>query len=318
MPPRYTRRVRLLVLAVATALAALSHPRAASAAADLNGLWYVRVFVSQSAVPFDDICSLTVVQTQTTLSITGPCGAGATSTVNVTGTIDPLSGSLTASGSGRCLPDSNGRRDRRTGLENVHGRIQLSELHGHWRVERQSLRQRPNRRRRETATTETSPRGDCCSSSLLLRLAEATACTDDSNPCTSDRCDATGQCQHLILSGACNDQNGCTVGDTCVNGQCVGTTPSQTAAHATTAIPVRSNDKCSAAACTTEPVVCPACTACNVTVGCVPSITNSCKNSSAHAFGLRRYSVDGVKWRFERASATTGVGARRSGRHHRL
>src|SRR4030095_7366627 len=43
--------------------------------------------------------------------------------------------------------------------------------------------------------------------------------------------------------------------------------------------PCTVNDRCVAGTCRTEPVVCPPCLACNVTAGCVPSITNGCKQS---------------------------------------
>jgi hypothetical protein len=46
---------------------------------------------------------------------------------------------------------------------------------------------------------------------------------DDGNPCTADTCDPKLGCAHAILSKVvCDDQNGCTVGDKCDFGQCVG------------------------------------------------------------------------------------------------
>jgi len=51
---------------------------------------------------------------------------------------------------------------------------------------------------------------------------------DDANPCTTDGCDATLGCTHLQLQGLCDDGNACTVGDTCVNGACLGA-PTQVA-----------------------------------------------------------------------------------------
>lgn len=46
---------------------------------------------------------------------------------------------------------------------------------------------------------------------------------DDGNVCTADKCDvANGKCVHTPVDGACNDNNVCTIGDTCKDGQCQG------------------------------------------------------------------------------------------------
>ncbi|MCA9514392.1 MAG: hypothetical protein KC635_05575 [Myxococcales bacterium] len=47
---------------------------------------------------------------------------------------------------------------------------------------------------------------------------------DDGNPCTRDLCDPlTAACSHeLAANEPCDDQNACTVGDACVEGQCRG------------------------------------------------------------------------------------------------
>jgi hypothetical protein len=49
------------------------------------------------------------------------------------------------------------------------------------------------------------------------------ACAVDSNPCTDDLCDPIEGCSHPFNMDPCNDSNGCTLGDTCVMGECVGT-----------------------------------------------------------------------------------------------
>jgi len=57
--------------------------------------------------------------------------------------------------------------------------------------------------------------GDCCSTTCAFECS-------DGNPCTFDNCSpASGQCTHLPVPGACNDGDLCTVGDTCLGGQCV-------------------------------------------------------------------------------------------------
>ncbi len=45
----------------------------------------------------------------------------------------------------------------------------------------------------------------------------------DGNPCTDDTCDPEKGCVYLPNSLPCNDGDGCTLEDTCVQGQCMGT-----------------------------------------------------------------------------------------------
>jgi hypothetical protein len=45
---------------------------------------------------------------------------------------------------------------------------------------------------------------------------------NDNNSCTNDSCNPQTGCQHTFNNQACNDDNECTLGDTCVNGACVG------------------------------------------------------------------------------------------------
>lgn len=53
----------------------------------------------------------------------------------------------------------------------------------------------------------------------------AAACTpggcDDGNPCTDDKCDPVVGCKNTPNSAACDDGDGCTVGDVCLGGKCV-------------------------------------------------------------------------------------------------
>ncbi len=75
--------------------------------------------------------------------------------------------------------------------------------------------------------------GDACNGVEVCNPAtgacEATALNcDDGNPCTTDSCDMIQGCLHSQLSGLCDDGNACTVGDTCVNGACLGA-PTQVA-----------------------------------------------------------------------------------------
>ncbi|MSP92950.1 MAG: hypothetical protein EXR79_14295 [Myxococcales bacterium] len=62
-----------------------------------------------------------------------------------------------------------------------------------------------------------------------LKVFDATCTKDvdcaDGKPCTADKCDlATGKCANPIASGACSDDNPCTLDDACVGGACKGAT----------------------------------------------------------------------------------------------
>ncbi len=52
----------------------------------------------------------------------------------------------------------------------------------------------------------------------------ATGC-DDGNACTKDSCDPKVGCQHEAVSGACDDGQPCTTGETCTKGACGGGQP---------------------------------------------------------------------------------------------
>ncbi len=72
--------------------------------------------------------------------------------------------------------------------------------------------------------------GDLCTSDVcdpvtgLCRFPPVDC--QDGNACTTDSCDpATGACRRDNIPGACDDGNGCTVGDSCQGGNCVPTGP---------------------------------------------------------------------------------------------
>ena len=128
------------------------------------------------------------------------------------------------------------------------------------------------------------------------------ACGDDGNQCTSDTCDGAGHCQHADLTGTCNDGNACTPDDTCIAGQCVGTvqpdgTPCNDGNACTT------GDHCAGGACVVDPVVCPSCEACDVTQGCVPTISTGCREAPAGSVVLQRLSSDSLSWKWQRGEA---------------
>ncbi len=142
--------------------------------------------------------------------------------------------------------------------------------------------------------------GDCCSPSCVLDTA-GSACTDDGNGCTDDRCDGLGLCTHIANSAPCSDGAFCTVNDTCQAGQCRGTPRDCSAigdqcndglcdetadacvaqargdgAPCSDANACTQTDTCQAGACTgTQPVVCTALDPCHAAGACDPA-TGAC------------------------------------------
>ena len=202
-PPR--RGLGGLALALVVAAGSVwSQP--ASAAVDLNGLWRVGVFATQFSLTFTDVCSLTIVQTGTTLSITGPC-EGMANPVTVTGSIDPATGAFTGSGSAGVCPaiaiDGSGVRDSKW----FSGRFSCPEFQatggvngsrcGNGQID-------PG----EACDDGNTLNGDCCTAGCQLE-SEGEPCGDD-GPCVSNTCNAAGQCQRVVLTGPCDDGNCCT------------------------------------------------------------------------------------------------------------
>ena len=74
---------------------------------------------------------------------------------------------------------------------------------------------------REQCDDGNKTNGDCCSSTCTVEAA-GSVCTDDSNHCTDDRCNANATCMHSNRAGSCDDGAFCTVGDTCQAGVCTG------------------------------------------------------------------------------------------------
>ncbi len=64
---------------------------------------------------------------------------------------------------------------------------------------------------------------DTCSGGVCT--SQVTLDCNDSNPCTSDVCDAFQGCLHPPASGPCDDGDACTTNDSCSAGQCVGGAP---------------------------------------------------------------------------------------------
>lgn len=68
---------------------------------------------------------------------------------------------------------------------------------------------------------------DSCSDGICIPGTEMVACPDDNNPCTDEVCNPlTGTCTSVNDdTNTCNDNNLCTMVDSCVSGACVGTVP---------------------------------------------------------------------------------------------
>jgi cysteine-rich repeat protein len=289
--------------ALCAALSGLWAAQRADAAVDLNGLWDVGLYVTRSALTLSDHCSLTITQTGDQLELSGNC-QGAANPVVLSGSYDPDSHQFTGSGSAGACGAVTMRGvvgadfkaftgDFDCSAFGVSGGVNASRC-GNGQIDEGEECDDGNR-----------ANGDCCAAVCKLNRA-GTACSDDGSPCTSDVCDATGQCQHIDITGPCDDGNSCTADDTCVSGRCVGTVQPDDSGcddgNGCTA-----GDRCAQGLCTADPVVCPACLECNVDRGCVPAITNGCEQASATSIVLRRLSTDSVSWRWQRGDSTSAA-----------
>jgi cysteine-rich repeat protein len=67
--------------------------------------------------------------------------------------------------------------------------------------------------------------GDPCTTGELCNggacVGGVFACTADGNPCTEELCDPEAGCVSMPRAGSCDDGDACTVGQTCVSGECV-------------------------------------------------------------------------------------------------
>jgi cysteine-rich repeat protein len=289
----------LCIGALALALAIGSVGRPASAV-DLDGLWRVGVFATQFSLTFTDVCSLTIAQTGTALSISGPC-EGMANPVALTGAIDPSSGEFTASGSAGICPAitiaGSAASDSASFWASFNcpqfeatGGVNASRC-GNGQID-------PG----ETCDDGNRLGGDCCSPSCRLAAVDA-KCGDQNNPCAGDTCDAAGQCQEVNLTGPCDDGNSCTAGDTCIDGQCTGiSAPDEAPCDDGDAC--TTGDRCLAGTCTGQPVVCPPCLSCDPMLGCVPAIGDGCKQSAATAIVLTASGTPSVTWRWRNGDAT--------------
>src|SRR5262245_23829364 len=213
---------RIVAVAVWALSAVASIP--AAAAVDLNGQWHVEAVTAGDPFPsFAITCDpLAVVQSGTTLSITGNCiivgaialsgtidsgtgaftlsqaPAGLCGSLSITGTASAdsytFSGSLTCLLGTPPLPIPGTVSGTRCG----NGVLDSSEQCDH------------------------TGSGDCCNPTTCQFESAGLGCLSDGEVCTDDLCDGGGVCQHLANTEPCNDGNQCTT-DVCGGGTCNGT-----------------------------------------------------------------------------------------------
>jgi cysteine-rich repeat protein len=107
-----------------------------------------------------------------------------------------------------------------------------------------------------------------------------TACSDEGDVCTDDRCNGSGACAHTPNTAACDDGNPCTIGDTCSGGTCVpGPEPD-----------------------------CGRCATCDPSLGCVQRPRTGCKHAApGGVLRIRNATADtgdAVTWVWRRGEAT--------------
>lgn len=145
--------------------------------------------------------------------------------------------------------------------------------------------------------------GDACNGKLRCRAGRCevdpktvVTCETSANPCVSTACEpASGKCVETAKTGACEDGNPCTTGDTCTNKVCVGGAAKQCTATSSCATsscdvttgacvsipksgscndqnPCTSGDTCTGGACVGAQNNCP----CTLDEDCDDDITNKC------------------------------------------
>ncbi len=120
----------------------------------------------------------------------------------------------------------------------------------------------------------------CMGGQCVVDPATVVTCAPDGNFCTDRKCNpATGACETVAVNGglACEDGNGCTIGDKCVGGGCIGLARDCDDGVACT------KDSCSAAtgACVHEPqnVTCSDGNACTTTDSCQGGVCVGANNT---------------------------------------
>jgi cysteine-rich repeat protein len=125
--------------------------------------------------------------------------------------------------------------------------------------------------------------GDCCSSSCTYD-PPATACTDDLDVCTDDKCDGAGVCEHIDNTAACSDPAGCGSGN-CNAGSCVISAPEPVGTSCDKDASVCTPDTCdgSGVCVAGDPIDCSPCGYCSPLSGCVGPGSDPCDRADKEA-----------------------------------
>ena len=247
-PPSSDPSARVAVLLL---LGTLAGGRA-SAAVDLTGRWGVRV------TGFGDVigCVVDIMQSGGSLHVVGQCST--TGAVELAGTVDPATGRVAVVGHGgpcsTITVDGTAAADGQSIGGTVSCMVGTASLGGLFTASHCGNGILDSGEECDDGNVFD---GDCCSSVCRFE-ASGGACPDDNSPCTTDNCDGRGHCQHPANPAAagtpcgalcdqcgtsrcdgagtclrdskpdgspCNDDDACTTGDTCQQGQCVGGPP---------------------------------------------------------------------------------------------
>lgn len=239
----------------------------AFAAVDLTGLF--RAEVSTPVAPGNSLpCSVDFTQTGGTLSADVTCSI--LPAVTLTGTVSTLTGVFSISGAipvacptlsitGLAAQNSysfTGFLSCSGGILPLAGTITGSRC-GNLQMDAG-----------ETCDDGNWTNGDCCSSTCQ-KAAVGTACTADTNACTTDACDAAGTCAHTNNTAPCDDGNQCTNGDVCGAGSCHGAFVAS-GGSCSDGDPCTPDDTCDGAGtCTPGGALdCGACAGCITNIGC--------------------------------------------------
>jgi len=299
---------------------------------DLNGNWVAGAVV----VGFPVLCHIDITQVTTNLTVTGTCDfVGA---INLTGTIDTMTGAFSLSGNaaGICttpgsLTITNGQASDNS---NFSGDLDCAGLTGTLTGSRCGNGQLDPGEQCDTGT-DVGAFGNCCtfgcqfaSNTTLCRNAfncdPVEFCTGSSETCPPDVKDPDGT--------ACSTNNPCLSGETCSSGVCTNGTP---APAGTTCLPSElcidfqcdgsgscnivfntdpcddgdmctTNDACTQGYCTGGPPLdCGSCQTCDSVNGCEPTIEPVCDTptSPAALLNIREGSTPDdaqLKWKWKK------------------
>jgi hypothetical protein len=306
--PQPRRGTWLVAAAIGTVLIAGGPARADF---DLNGNWEAGAV----ALGFQALCNIDITQVTTSLSVTGTCDLiGA---VTLSGTIDPMTGVFTLSGSaaGICtMAGSLTVSAQASDNSNFSGTLSCLGLPGTIIGSRCGNGQLDPGEQCDTGPTNGAI-GNCCtagcqyaSNTTMCRnpfpCDPAEFCTGTSETCPADVKDPDGT--------ACSTNNPCLTGETCSSGICANGTAVAAGTTCDVSIPCMdfqcdgmgtcqdvfnsdpcddgdactTNDACSTGFCTGAPLDCGLCQTCDSTLGCQPVIEQVCTTPTGPAAQL--------------------------------